>query len=421
MAAAEDVRSRMSAALLGMFVGDALAMPVHWYYSTGLLKQDYGEVKGYLQPKKHHPQSMVHSTTYEPADADKFDILHDQAVHYGTKEKGSEYELNKAGEFFHYHGNLPAGGNTLNLQLLRLLMRTIVKNGGKYDAHQYLAAFRDFMLTAGSHKDTFVESYIRKYFEAYSRGKPETECAISQKEFWSIASMSGCLTAVPLTMLFLGDEAQAESVAVAHHRLFHNSETVEETTRDICKLLMTLLTAGSNKPLPQLHNAAARQHLPKATGDEMLKKYQEANSPYNIPADEMYKLHRDMEENTFDIDAALKQPVEEVLGKRLMTACYPEHGYPALLYLALKCGGDFEAALLANTNAGGDSVHRGALLGAVLGAAGGMQSIPQHLIDGLAERDGIKADIDAFVELASSKYELMQMLRQADIPFGLMR
>ena len=38
---------RMRGALWGMFVGDALAMPVHWYYSISTLWQDFGQIRDY--------------------------------------------------------------------------------------------------------------------------------------------------------------------------------------------------------------------------------------------------------------------------------------------------------------------------------------------------------------------------------------
>lgn len=63
------------------------------------------------------------------------------------------------------------------------------------------------------------------------------------------------------------------------------------------------------------------------------------------------------------------------------TACYPEHGLPLLLYLAKCHNVDVESALLANANAGGDSVHRGMILGLVIGAAS--DDLPEHLRHGL--------------------------------------
>ena len=46
--------SRARGALWGQFIGDALAMPVHWYYDTAALRRDYGTVTGYVAPKQPH-------------------------------------------------------------------------------------------------------------------------------------------------------------------------------------------------------------------------------------------------------------------------------------------------------------------------------------------------------------------------------
>lgn len=58
----------------------------------------------------------------------------------------------------------------------------------------------------------------------------------------------------------------------------------------------------------------------------------------------------------------------------------------------------FEKAVLSNTNVGGENCHRGAALGALMGAALGEAAIPQHLIDGLAASAEIRQEIDAFCE-----------------------
>ncbi len=53
--------------------------------------------------------------------------------------------------------------------------------------------------------------------------------------------------------------------------------------------------------------------------------------------------------------------------------------------------------LLANANVGGENVHRGAVLGAALGAAAGYTNLDRYLIDGLAARVQLASEIDAFV------------------------
>lgn len=116
-----------------------------------------------------------------------------------------------------------------------------------------------------------------------------------------------------------------------------------------------------------------------------------------------------------------------VVGRQFSTACYITDSWPSVLYLAAAHLGDFEAAVLANTNLGGENAHRGSALGAVMGASAfrrrasleqqrallgssslisrltralavvGESNIPAHLKDGLADSAAIKAEIDAFV------------------------
>lgn len=45
------VGERKIAALYGMYVADAVAMPVHWMYNLALLKRDYGQIRGFVKPK----------------------------------------------------------------------------------------------------------------------------------------------------------------------------------------------------------------------------------------------------------------------------------------------------------------------------------------------------------------------------------
>ena len=71
-----------------------------------------------------------------------------------------------------------------------------------------------------------------------------------------------------------------------------------------------------------------------------------------------------------------------------------------MLHYAAKYPG-MEEGLLAQTNAGGENVARGATLGALYGAAGGMASIPAHLMAGLADSESIGAEIEAFVAAAA--------------------
>jgi len=61
---------RWRGALWGLFVGDALAMPVHWYYDLAALQRDFGVVRDFQAPRDFHPNSIMSlASTGAPAAA----------------------------------------------------------------------------------------------------------------------------------------------------------------------------------------------------------------------------------------------------------------------------------------------------------------------------------------------------------------
>jgi len=67
-----------------------------------------------------------------------------------------------------------------------------------------------------------------------------------------------------------------------------------------------------------------------------------------------------------------------------------------MLHFASKYADNFEEAVLANANCGGENVHRGCVLGALLGANVGESGIPAHLKSGLHNFSAIQQEIEAF-------------------------
>ena len=55
----EILTARKRAALLGLYVADAVAMPVHWMYSLDQLAYDYGKIRGYVKPKDKFRDSIM--------------------------------------------------------------------------------------------------------------------------------------------------------------------------------------------------------------------------------------------------------------------------------------------------------------------------------------------------------------------------
>ena len=79
-----------------------------------------------------------------------------------------------------------------------------------------------------------------------------------------------------------------------------------------------------------------------------------------------------------------------------MAACYIDSSFPVFLFLTFKYADSVEKAILANANAGGENVARGALVGALLGAAHGIDQFPKWSHQ-LHEQQAIMQEIDNFV------------------------
>ena len=65
------------------------------------------------------------------------------------------------------------------------------------------------------------------------------------------------------------------------------------------------------------------------------------------------------------------------VGRMFSSACYITDSWPSVLYLAYKYHASFMNGLIANTNLGGDNVHRGSVLGVILSLAIGNTDVRQ--------------------------------------------
>ncbi len=308
----------------GSFIGDALAMPVHWYYDRTALHRDYGIVRDYMAPRNPHADSILWRSEYTPLN-ERGDILREQAQYWGQRG-------------IHYHQFLHAGENTLNLQLAKVLIESIVARGG-YDADDYLRRYIEFMLTPGRHRDTYVEEYHRKFFTAYARGIAPRKCAGSDIHIGGLAHVGTLCT------FFAADITAAREAVREHIGLTHRSDEVLAAGDALTRMLCAV-AAGAD----------LREAIFKHGADWFSKRKAEQWSG---------------------------EPDEVVIGHRVSPACYIADAFPASLYLAWKYADDFEAGVVANANVGGDNCHRGAVVGALLGAAAGIAGIAPRFIDEL--------------------------------------
>lgn len=406
-------KNRIANALRGVFAGDALAMPVHWYYDRENITREFnGGITDYEAPRHPHPESFMVGMSYGP-DVERatalgrpYDILHEHARFYETTYSTLEIERGERegqhgnavpslDERYHYHHGLRRGENTLGAHLVRVLLRSIAAEG-RYRPQAFLEHFVHHLATAGENRDPYTEIYIRRWFENYSRGVPAHAAAELQRNVWSIGSHGGMIRPMALSLLAGTNAFESVGIALEHQALTHRSENVASAVTVAVPLLHELV-CGEN-PRETVVRHARSVHLPVITGREMFREYRESNGPGNIPDERMWQIHTQLRDEPFDVAAmATEVPEQEAVMGVFATACYPEHGFPLSLYHAVHHDFSLIDSLRANANAGGDNVHRGMVLGLIVGAAS--DQFPQALWDGLAERDAIEREIDSVLKL----------------------
>jgi ADP-ribosyl-[dinitrogen reductase] hydrolase len=410
-----ESRGRLQNALWGLFIGDALAMPAHWYYkSENISKVFDGGIKNYVEPPHPHLESFMVGMAYHP-DVENakrlgrpFDILHEHARFYHTsystleissteREKAHGNLVPGLADRYHYHHGLRAGENTLAAHLARVLMRSVIRLG-RYEPDAFVEDFIEHMTTPGRNRDPYCEIYIRRWFENYSRGYPPHACAELQRNVWSIGSHGGIIRALIIAMIATS-AYQGLGLAIEHQNLTHRSENVTSALGVLVPLLHALL-AGDD-PNKTISDYARFVRPPKVTGERLFESYKDHQGPGNIPRQKMWKFHTQLADTPFELDRLVQENSDsDVINHLFATACYPEHGLPLLLYFMKSHNANVESALLANANSGGDSVHRGIILGLLAGAAN--EEIPVYLKQGLTAFDELQIEIDSFSDIALS-------------------
>ena len=306
---------------LGALVADSIAMPVHWYYNQSAIERDYGILDAYQSPKKTHPDSILWRSEYKPLNADG-DILREQSQYWGRRG-------------VHYHQFLEAGENTLN-SLLSIELFEMVRRSGHYDSTRWLDHYINFMLTPGKHNDTYVEEYHRHFFTNYSSGRKPINCGVRDIHI-------GGLTPVPALIAALGPRhPDIREIVQKHIALTHKDNDVLAAGDAIVRILAAVSIGAS---LQEAILDEASQWISKA------------------------KINRWAD-----------RPDRVVVGGILSSACYIPDAFPAALFLSYRHAHKAANGICSNAQCGGDSCHRGSVIGSLLAAS---SPLPEVLINRL--------------------------------------
>jgi len=364
--AADLYDRRACAALRNLFVADALAMPVHWYYKVSDIEKAFpGGIRQLEAAPQFHPSSIMslHSTT---GGGRRFGNLNRSPEIVGDVIlKGRQQYWGHAN--VHYHQGMQAGENTLNAQCVRVLMRCLGARSGHYDPAAFLADYIRFMTADPPlHNDTYAESYHRGFFANLQQGLPPEKCAAVTHDTPSIGGLVS-IAALVLSQRLNGLTLQSVITdARVHLGLTHPDALLAR----ICDSYVQLI-------------------------DKLLFYQSEGEGDASVAA-----IIADVAKSSVGIDLpaliSKKRDDREVIGQLYSPACYIDGAWPGILYLLYKYWDQPEAALLANTNLGGDNVHRGAVLGVLLGLVHG-QTV-ERWYSALVDREQIDQEIHQLME-----------------------
>ena len=341
------ISQRAVAALKLIYVADALAMPVHWFYNPqDILNTFPGGIQKFEAAPPKHPHDFLSLPASNENQIVGDVILKDKRKFWGIPHQ-------------HVHQGMIAGDNTLNANCARLVTRTLAESSGHYNADAFLKNYVAFMTSEKpQHPDTYAEFYHRAFFENLQKGNPLDKCGQAAE---TAASMGGLVTVGPIAISELLLERklpQVQDICREHLWLTHPDTELAKICDAYVELIDALLFRGENESVRSVIAAAAFN---------------------SINFDVKHLVEENLDDN-------------EVIGGKFSKACPIKDSWPSLLYLAFKYSSDSKAALLANTNVGGENCHRGSVLGVVMGLANANGL--DELFEQILHKDEIVAEIN---------------------------
>ena len=340
-----DTKDRAMGAIVGAFIGDAIALGPHWYYDLEEQYRDYGTwITTYTNPKK-----------------------------------GRYHEHEKA-------GNLSQSG-----YILKLMINSIIENDG-YNQEDFCEKLDTNLFTkidgiptngpGGYTSQSMREVYRQRveqkldWKEVGSRADTTeaiertlalaVKYALHPKELAKSISHNTFLTQV---------DDIVGSMTVAYGAVLAQLIQGEKLDKDLSTKLMRLVKKGE---LPFHAVTSDNLQAPKAG----------AKDPSNIglfASPDALLSPSFMAQAACDPDIKIEPAWKVSLVYGMPCAIY--HMLPASYYLAARFSDDFESAILHALNGGGQNQARSILTGALVGAQVGIKNIPQRFIDGLNEKD----------------------------------
>jgi len=336
-----SLQDRATGALIGAFIGDALALGPHWYYDLDQLHADYG--------------NWI-----------------------------SDYTMPKAGR---YHAGMKAGQSSQAGLLLRLTVESLVACGA-YDEADFCRRLDSefFPLLDGTPMNGpggYTSQSIREAWRlrvglglpwgqvggnADTTEAAERTLAIAIRYALQPAQLAAAVTG---NTLLTQTDGTVVAMTVAFGAVLGMLVEGEAFDASLSGKLMDRVKSGE---LPFHAVTSGKLQAPRPGEPE-------APSAGRFPSPDALLSQSSIAIAAHDPDIRIEPAWKVSLVYGMPCAVY--HQFPAAYYLAARFADDFESAVLNAVNGGGQNQARAMLTGALVGGQTGLSGIPQRFIAGL--------------------------------------
>jgi ADP-ribosylglycohydrolase len=335
------IKDRGAGAIMGAFIGDALALGPHWYYNLAELRRDYGDwIDDYTDPKPGRYHDGLKAGQLSQAGF-ILSLMVDSLVDCGGYDRADFCRR-------------------MDEDLFPLLDGTPVSGPGRYTSQSIREAWRRRVQQnlpwgqTGGHADT-TEAIERTLAIAVRYAAQPARLALAVAD-------NAILTQTDDTIV---------SMTVAYGAVLGLLVQGHTLDTELSGKLMELVKGGE---LP-FHTVTGDNFHPPGPGDADPPRAGRFASPDALLTPSY------MAEAVKDPDIRIEPAWKVSIVYGMPCAIY--HMLPAAYYLAARFRGDFESAVLHAINGGGQNQARAILTGALAGAQTGVSGIPRRFLDGL--------------------------------------
>ena len=248
--------------------------------------------------------------------------------------KDSYHPMKDAGEFTHY------GDQAL------VLLESLAERRA-FDLDRFAALWRHFFEGYHGYFDHATKGTLANF--AAGKGPGESGSPSSD--------LAGASRIAPIVYLFGDDTAGLVAAVRAQTRMTHNNESVVQAAEFFARVAGLVLQGRS--PTQAMNDVCSEVYPGGSLGES---------------------VRRGLESAGMETEQAVLE-----FGQ----SCDQRGALPSVVHLVARHESDLKEALVQNVMAGGDSAARGLLVGMLLGAHLGMESIPPEWLASLKKRDHI--------------------------------